>query len=481
MKILSWNCRGLGNPQTVQELRRMVNKKKPDMVFLMETKLNNKKMELIRIKLGFKNVFAVDSVGKSGGLALLWHDDSTIEVQNFSRRHINAIVSTTGENSWKWTGFYGHPDTNRREEAWSLLRKLSVLQPETWMVMGDFNEILDSSEKRGGGDRPRRQMEAFRRTLSDCALMDLGFCGPKFTWNNCKEEGAFIRERLDRGVANKEWCAQFPNFRILVEVAAFSDHNPILLSTQWRGGSPPRNRGFIYDASWGREEACKGIIKKVWKKKGVLHDTWQTCKAKLAVCQKELSTWKRHHVGTLEKDIADKAKKLKKFQEKDGEIDREHMKKTKMEMETLLEQEELIWRQRSKAIWLKEGDRNTKFFHASAKQRHQKNHLEKIKDEEGRLWDTEKDIGDAFSAYFGKLFTSAGTENMHRGIRALSRCVTHDMNEKLLAEFTTEEICKAIHQMSPLKSPARMVLQQVFFNNIGLLLVLRCAILFLLF
>jgi hypothetical protein len=42
----------------------------PDMVFLMETKMNNLK-EFVRSKLGFRNAFCVDCVGKSGGLALL--------------------------------------------------------------------------------------------------------------------------------------------------------------------------------------------------------------------------------------------------------------------------------------------------------------------------------------------------------------------------------------------------------------------------
>jgi hypothetical protein len=50
-------------------------------------------MEFIIIKLGFGNMFAVDCVGKSGGLGLLWGDDAKVEVQNFSHRHINAIVN----------------------------------------------------------------------------------------------------------------------------------------------------------------------------------------------------------------------------------------------------------------------------------------------------------------------------------------------------------------------------------------------------
>jgi hypothetical protein len=41
------------------------------MVFLMETKLRREKMEVIHHKLGFPNLFVVDCVGKSRGLALL--------------------------------------------------------------------------------------------------------------------------------------------------------------------------------------------------------------------------------------------------------------------------------------------------------------------------------------------------------------------------------------------------------------------------
>lgn len=70
MKIISWNCQGLGNLQTIRELCRLAKQKKPIMVFLMETKLQKVKMESIRCKLGFENMFVVDSIGKSGGIAL---------------------------------------------------------------------------------------------------------------------------------------------------------------------------------------------------------------------------------------------------------------------------------------------------------------------------------------------------------------------------------------------------------------------------
>ena len=64
------------------------------------------------------------------------------------------------------------------------------------MCMGDFNEILHRSEKCGGKDRPQGLMEDFNSTLAFCDLMDLGFRGPKFTWNNGREGDDFIQKKV---------------------------------------------------------------------------------------------------------------------------------------------------------------------------------------------------------------------------------------------------------------------------------------------
>ena len=114
MNIISWNCRGLGNPRTVNELYRLVKAKKTSLVFLMETKLRKEKLERVRVKLGFPNMFEVDSVGKSGGLALFWNKEEKVEIQNFSRRHINAsVIYGRSGNPWKFTSFYGHPNPSK--------------------------------------------------------------------------------------------------------------------------------------------------------------------------------------------------------------------------------------------------------------------------------------------------------------------------------------------------------------------------------
>ena len=72
MNCLSWNCRGLGNPKVVCELRNVVKQEGPALVFVMETKIRGKRVEDLRHTLGFAGSFGVDSDGLSGGIGLFW-------------------------------------------------------------------------------------------------------------------------------------------------------------------------------------------------------------------------------------------------------------------------------------------------------------------------------------------------------------------------------------------------------------------------
>ena len=49
-------------------------------------------------------------------------------------------------------------------------------------------------------------MDRFREALEECSLDDLGFAGDPFTWrNNSHTDAQYIRERLDRAVADGAW------------------------------------------------------------------------------------------------------------------------------------------------------------------------------------------------------------------------------------------------------------------------------------
>ena len=181
MNLVSWNCQGLGNPKTVRALHSLVKLKGPTVLFLMETKLSSKKMEIIRVKVGFDYAFTVLSVGRSGGLALLWKQEVDVSIRNFSQHHIDAHMESNQRLCWRLTGFYGQPEHHWRRESWVLLKHLNSMDSLPWICLGDFNEILTTAEKSGGQDRSIRQILDIQETVNSCAFIDLGYQGASYT------------------------------------------------------------------------------------------------------------------------------------------------------------------------------------------------------------------------------------------------------------------------------------------------------------
>lgn len=72
------------------------------------------------------------------------------------------------------------------------------------MLAGDFNEVLVQSEKCGGQLQCEKLMQNFRDALNRNYLKDLGYVGDSFTWSNKHDDETFIKEQLDRAVANQQ-------------------------------------------------------------------------------------------------------------------------------------------------------------------------------------------------------------------------------------------------------------------------------------
>jgi hypothetical protein len=88
---------------------------------------------------------------------------------------------------------------------WDTLRQLKPLSNISWLVLGDFNEVLWPEEHLSNTPRSVYQMEALRDILYDCNLSDLGFSGVPYTYDNKRKGRANIRVRLDRVVACPAW------------------------------------------------------------------------------------------------------------------------------------------------------------------------------------------------------------------------------------------------------------------------------------
>lgn len=91
---------------------------------------------------------------------------------------------------------------------------------------------------------------------------------------------------------------------------------------------------------------------------------------KIQTCGEELSEWSNNNFGSIKKLLDEKKKLLDKAElvvARGG--DQSMVKSLQMEINALLDKESQMWQQRSRALFLKCGDRNTSYFHSKASQR----------------------------------------------------------------------------------------------------------------
>ena len=96
--------------------------------------------------------------------------------------------------------------------------------------------------------------------------------------------------------------------------------------------------------------------------------------AALKACAMDLKAWCSATFRQIPKKIQEKRKRLSNLVQldRDGQLG-EEINQVRKDINDLIDSEEIYWCQRSKAHWLREGDRNTKFFHAQASERRKQN------------------------------------------------------------------------------------------------------------
>jgi hypothetical protein len=120
----------------------------------------------------------------------------------------------------------------------------------------------------------------------------------------------------------------------------------------------------------------------------------------------------------------------------------------------LFEREEIMARQRSRVEWLKEGDRNSAFFHARATARKNTNRIDVLVREDGSRFEDQKEIRSVTHNLCEQLFTSEPNLVMEPVLDAIHVKVDIQMNECLCAPYSNVEIKEALFQMGPTKAPS---------------------------
>lgn len=95
--------------------------------------------------------------------------------------------------------------------------------------MGDYNQPILGRDKKGDKSINAVKAQGLLDMVNGCNLIDLGYQGPRYTWTNCRQGLANIREQLDWVWCNLAWHKQYEEAWLKHLPRAHLDHHLILL------------------------------------------------------------------------------------------------------------------------------------------------------------------------------------------------------------------------------------------------------------
>jgi hypothetical protein len=315
----------------------------------------------------------------------------------------------------------------------------------------------------GGSGIDMNLTNLFNTTLNQCDLNDLGFYGYKYTWANNQSNQAHIQEHLDRFCANSNWIANFPRYTNKHLLRYTFDHALIMLDFYDYEASktnfqPKRLKRFEH--IWTEDQECNKIITDNWI------SAQNNIQDKLSSVLDQLDRWGRLKFGDLSKKIKITQDALNVLKNQiPNEEGIQKIKEEEKVLDELLSKEEIWWSQRAKVHWLKFGDLNNKYFHHKARQRRRKNSIYSIADNNGNIWRDDQHIHHIFTNHFQGIFTSTKPIINPEDLKVVKNKIDPNMFSYLAADYTSEEVRTAVHQLRGTSAPGPDGIPALFFHK----------------
>jgi hypothetical protein len=178
-----------------------------------------------------------------------------------------------------------------------------------------------------------------------------------------------------------------------------------------------------------------------------------------------LKDWSKANFGSVRKQIRNLEQKL--FHLRGRQISKENLREERdieQKLSDLFECEDIMAKQRSRVEWLREGDRNTAFFHGRASVRRCTNHIDTLTHDDGSKCESQPEKMLAHN-FYENLFLAEPCDLVDDVLDAIPSKVTLEMNSNLCKRIPMRRSSMRCSKWDLRRLRDRTVFRRFFLSN----------------
>ncbi|GJT01793.1 RNA-directed DNA polymerase, eukaryota, reverse transcriptase zinc-binding domain protein [Tanacetum coccineum] len=374
-----------------------------------------------------------------------------------SRQYMFILVETRdGKSKFYCTMIYASNSGMERRRLWKDLGIQKIITNGVpWVIMGDFNVTLKVSEHSNGGAFPTNEMTEFQECIDNIEVLDLHSEGFHFTWTkSLRSPKCSTLKKLDRIMVNEDFVDIFQLAHGVFLPYLISDHTPIVVRIP--NGVQKRKGAFRFSNFITEKKEFLPTVRSVWQMRFEGHTMYRVVQ-KMKHLKRKLKK-----LSWMNGNVFERAEQLRsKVKESQTEVDRfPHDEGIKMKCWSVLKEyqeatkeEYSLLCQKAKVEWLKEGDRNTAYFHKAIKERVHRGRIMTIRNEEGIRFENEEvatQIVKHFEDFLGKC---RGVQKLEGRQDIFINKISTEEAVRMVRNVSDSEIKNAMFEIEDSKAP----------------------------
>lgn len=459
LRIVTFNARGLLNVNKFDKVKEMCQQE--DIILLQETNWREGCINEMRKRWKGEFLYNNGDERYGRGVAILIRENSGINGKEIYKDKVGkcmAVEITFEEKNILFVNVHAPNEEKEKREYFNMVKRF-LRNYKDIIMLGDFNTVFSKQDMADGmvfkSDTGRKELKSL---MEENNMIDV--------WRERNEKK---REFSRRQIVGNFMCQtridmvlctrNIEGFieKLSYEETSLSDHKPFFVQLDWDTGK--RGPGvWVLNTNILKDEhyvlTIKKMIEEEKESRMYVEDKriwWENVKFLVKKITIKYCTLKH-------KCKRNKEKKIRERLEKQIDDEVQDVQKIKEIQEELKEIEENKYKGamlRSKAKYLVEGEKCTKFFFDLERKKGRSEMIKGIKKGNGEIIETSGEILNETREYFEKLFSAEGVKEEEKKelMELIKTKVGEEEKEECDRSISKEEIEKAINELNKRKSP----------------------------